>query len=140
VGELGFRSTVDSSLAAVLVGSGRHDEAEVIARDVLSYATEDDFDPHSRARWVLARVFAARGELEEAERLAREAVGLVEPTDYLEARAETLLGLGDVLERAGRVAEAAEAVLAATELYERKGDLVMSGRARAHLERLRAPA
>jgi mannose/cellobiose epimerase-like protein (N-acyl-D-glucosamine 2-epimerase family) len=74
---------------------------------------------------------ARRGDLEEGERLAREAVALAEETDMLSAHAGALLALADVLALGGREARAElEEALA---LYERKGNLVMAERTRARL-------
>ena len=66
--------------------------------------------------------------------LAREAVAIAEPTDFLFLQAWALIGLGEVLERAGKRDEA-EAVLAdAVQICERKGFVVGAQRARAARE------
>jgi hypothetical protein len=57
----------------------------------------------------------------EAERSAREAVAILEPTDALRWRGEALTDLAQVLETAGRLDEAAAARPQALERYERKG-------------------
>jgi hypothetical protein len=43
-----------------------------------------------------AKVLAARGERDEAERLAREAVELAERTDFLNLRGDALANLAEV--------------------------------------------
>jgi ATP/maltotriose-dependent transcriptional regulator MalT len=85
-----------------------------------------------RMRWrrARARVLARRGELEAAERLAREALELVAGTDALNDHADTLLDLAEVLRLAGRGEQAARAVGEAIVLYERKENVAMATQAR----------
>jgi tetratricopeptide (TPR) repeat protein len=137
IGELGFRSTVASMLADVLVRRGRSSEAERLLEEVAATAASDDVDPQARWRTVKARILTERGEQAEAERLAREAVALVEPTDYLLLRAEVFSALADVLARGGRRDEAVVAQERAVAELERKGDIVGAGRARERLAELR---
>ena len=87
------------------------------------------------ARQAVAR----RGELEEGERLAREAVALAEETDMLNAHGDALLDLAEVLAlaRKGRARRSSSRRYA---LYERKGNLVMAERTRSKLAELAAPA
>jgi tetratricopeptide (TPR) repeat protein len=138
IGETGFRSTLASMLADVLVELGREEEAEAVLDEVERVAQADDVDPQARMRAVRARLLASRGLFEEAELLAREAVELYAKTDYLEMRGEMLGALASVLEVAGRREEAAGALRAALELYERKGAVVLSRRTRDRLAGLEA--
>jgi hypothetical protein len=85
-------------------------------------------------RQVRGKVLARRGELEEGERVAREAVALAAETDMLNAHAAALLDLADVLALAGRDAQAE--LDQAHALYERKGNLVMAERTRSRLAEL----
>ncbi len=121
IGETGFRSTVGTLLAHALVEAGRTEEAEQVLDETESFVQADDFDPQARLRSVRALILAARGETDEAERLAREAVDLVEPTDYLEMRADALVALATVLESANKETEARDARARALALYEQKG-------------------
>jgi Flp pilus assembly protein TadD len=82
-----------------------------------------------------ARILAARGQLGEAEQLARAAVALAARTDFLNQHGDALLELAVVLAEAGRTTEARAAVDQALGLYERKGNLVSAARAREWLER-----
>jgi hypothetical protein len=66
-------------------------------------------------------VLARKGESAEAERLARRAIELLEPTDTLTGKAEALLNLAEVLKLAGRHGESASAAHEAAELYLAKG-------------------
>ncbi len=136
LGETGFRSTVGGQLAEVLWLQGRDTEAERLLREVREIAAADDVEPQMRWRAVLARILARRGEHGDAERLAREAVALVEATEYLDSHAGTLMALADVLRLAGRLDEGVAAVEQALALYERKGNVVVAVRSRALLEEL----
>jgi tetratricopeptide (TPR) repeat protein len=80
-------------------------------------------------------VLAAQGDVEQAERLAREAVALAARTDYLEEHADALMTLAEVLRRAGWAAEATPALEEALRLYERKDNTVLAARAREALAR-----
>lgn len=138
IGETGFRSSVGAFLADVLMRQGRSLEAERLVEEVAETAAPDDFAPQAQWRAVKARILAERGEQDEAERLARKAVALVEPTDYLLLRAEVFSALADVLALGGRLDEAVAAQQRAVAELERKGDVVGAGRARERLEELRA--
>jgi tetratricopeptide (TPR) repeat protein len=92
---------------------------------------------------VRAKTLARRGKLEDAEKLAREAVKLSADTDALNMRAQVLMSLTEVLAAADRAEEAAECAGCAVHLYEAKGNVVMAERIRARLAELRpslAPA
>jgi len=88
---------------------------------------------------LLARILAARGQLAEAEELSRAAVTLAARTDFLNQHGDALLELAGVLAEVGRTREARAAVDEALGLYERKGNLIASARARQQLERLPNP-
>jgi tetratricopeptide (TPR) repeat protein len=128
LGETGFRSTVGTFLAEALERLGRDDEAEVVLRECEAIAQGEDFDPQARLRYVRARMLARRGNFKEAERLAREAVAIMAPTDYLDTKGHAYVALADVLASAGRSAEAAQALAEAAALFERKGDLISTAR------------
>jgi class 3 adenylate cyclase/tetratricopeptide (TPR) repeat protein len=136
MGERGWLSTQAGELGHVLCTLGRHDEAEEWARKSRELGGSDDIMTQMIWRQVLARVRANRGQVEEAERLAREAVDYGERTDMLVARGAAHLDLAEVLEAGGRRDEALEEVVKALELFERKGDLPMVGQVRAHRDRL----
>jgi tetratricopeptide (TPR) repeat protein len=133
IGETGFRSTVGTMLAEALLCSGREAEAEGVLDEVETFAAPDDFDPQARMRWVRALVLSRRGEPEEAERLAREAVGIVAETDYLEVTADAYLALARVLDAVGKSDEAQPAWRKALELYERKGVVPRVAEVKEHL-------
>jgi class 3 adenylate cyclase/tetratricopeptide (TPR) repeat protein len=133
LGETGYRSTVGTILAEALRVAGRAEEAEAVLDEVETLAAVNDFDPQARLRWVRALILVRRGEMEEAERLAREAVAIVEATDYIDARGDALAALAEVLDVAGRRAEAVKEWQAALGCYERKGNVVRAAQVREHL-------
>jgi siroheme synthase len=69
---------------------------------------------------------ARSGELEEGERLGREAVAIASATDVLQLRAQALADLAEVLRLAGRPRESAAALEEAIRLCEEKGNVVMA--------------
>ena len=77
-----------------------------------------------------ARILARRGALEEAERLALEAVDLVRSSDFLNLKAATLLALADVLRQADRRDEAAALGAEALALLDAKGNRALADRVR----------
>jgi tetratricopeptide (TPR) repeat protein len=136
MGETGFRSTVGGVLANVLVLCGRDDEAERVADEVSAMADPQDFDPQVRVCHVRASLFARRGDLAAAEEAAREALAILEPTDYVEVAADTYATLAEVMRIAGRFDRATEAASRALALYEQKENAVMAGKVRAFLDEL----
>jgi tetratricopeptide (TPR) repeat protein len=140
IGDTGARCTVDAMLADVLFDRGRLDEAAALARESRDITAADDLDAQPRWRATLAKVLAARSEYAEAERLAREAVALVEPIDLLLVKAGSFDALGAVLATAGNPHEARVALERAIALHEQKGNVVSARRSRAALNGLGAPS
>ncbi|HET9437891.1 MAG TPA: adenylate/guanylate cyclase domain-containing protein [Gaiellaceae bacterium] len=134
IGEVGLRATVDPILASVVQRQGRDEEADQLIEECRGLGSADDFDAQSRWRAVLARVLARRGDLEAAEELAREAVAIVEPTDFIGLQADTHDALGHVLSRAERRDEARGALQRAIALHEQKGNVVAAARSRRALD------
>jgi class 3 adenylate cyclase/tetratricopeptide (TPR) repeat protein len=132
-GNEGFQSTSVLCLAEAVAAQGRFVEAEELAERGRSLTGQDDAIAQMQWRNVMAMVLAARGELEEAERLDREAVEIGDRTGWINERGDAWMKLADVLREAGKDDEAAGAFRAAVELYERKGSLVGAERARQQL-------
>jgi len=130
MGETAFLSTLAADLGRTLVEQGRYDEAMAQAERARSLCSEDDLSVQADWRGVSSRVLARRGQIEEAERLAREAVAICEHTDFVDWRAVWLMDLADVQTFAGRAAEARGTFARALELFEKKEDLVMASRVR----------
>ena len=78
-----------------------------------AWAAPDDIASQVPQLAARAHVLAARGELERAEAAAREAVRLSERSDDICQRGDALVDLAAVLDRAGRVSDAAAALRAA---------------------------
>jgi class 3 adenylate cyclase/tetratricopeptide (TPR) repeat protein len=134
MGERGLRSEMTANLARALAAQGRDDEAVEQAGRSDELAVKDDLYAQVERRGPLATVLARRGRLEEAERLAAEAVTLGADSDMLGMQAAALLDLAGVLRLAGRGAEAAPLARQALALAERKGHRVAAAQARALLD------
>jgi tetratricopeptide (TPR) repeat protein len=132
IGELGNFMWLSALTAQALLDLDRDAVAEDWLDRGLETAPSEERQPQILARHVRGRLLARRGELEEGERLAREAVALAGETDMLNAHADALIDLAEVLAHAGRNPRA-ELELAFA-LYERKGNLVMAERTRSLAE------
>jgi class 3 adenylate cyclase/tetratricopeptide (TPR) repeat protein len=132
-GEQSWLSTGACWYAEALYELGRVDEADEWARKGLELADFDDMATQVLARQVLGRVLARRGEHSEAERIAREAVALVDATDAVTTQGDARVCLAEVHELAGRRDEATTELRAALERYERKGAVVLAEGVRRRL-------
>jgi tetratricopeptide (TPR) repeat protein len=127
-------------LAAVLYDDGRDEEAarfHALAEAVVGRSDGERYiGAYPEPFWITlqAKLHARRGELDAAVALAADAVRESRRSDGLEAQADALLGLADVLRLSGRADEGLPRVREALELYERKGILPAVGRTRALLE------
>jgi class 3 adenylate cyclase/tetratricopeptide (TPR) repeat protein len=137
-GERGFASTVVGLLADVHIQLGRWDDAEREALLAREMAPTDDVDAQARGMRAQARVLAHRGETSKALGLVREAVAMVEPTDYLELRGETYADLAEVLSAAGDTDGAASALRESLRNYEEKQAAAPAARIGARLDQLGA--
>jgi tetratricopeptide (TPR) repeat protein len=135
-GDEGHKSTAAGNLALALCELGRFDEAERYAAIARSVAAEDDIASQVTGRQAHALVLAARGELEEAEQLAREAVELFADAECPDFEGDVWMDLARVLRMAGKHAEAEQAAHEALTLYERKGNRPSSATVRTFLQEL----
>jgi ATP/maltotriose-dependent transcriptional regulator MalT len=117
--------------ARTLAACGRDDEAFEQTRLSESVASAGDVITEASWRAVRAEVLARRGELDAAERLAREAVRMADETDLLPMRGDVHASLAAVLELAGRLDEATEECGIARGLYEAKGAVAAAERLEA---------
>jgi tetratricopeptide (TPR) repeat protein len=138
LGQLAELSTAAGGLAQAQYELGLLEDAEKSADRAAELGAPDDATTQMLWRQTVAKVLARRGELAEAERLAREAVAIGAKTDMLNAQADADADLGEVLVLAGRAEEAAEAFERALSRYEAKENVVMAGRARERLAELGA--
>jgi class 3 adenylate cyclase/tetratricopeptide (TPR) repeat protein len=133
IGELSWFSTVAGILAEAVYVQGRYDEVESYLRLCEEVAGSEDAYSQSLLRSVRAKLLARRGEAAAAEELGRQAVAVVEPTDFLFGRCFALLSLGETLQLVDRLQEARAVLQDAVDLCERKGFTVGADRARALL-------
>jgi ATP/maltotriose-dependent transcriptional regulator MalT len=128
IGDVDVRQTLAAYLAAVLVEEGSLGDAEELASYAESHSWEDDIVTQVMWRVARAQIQAHTGEVAKAEQLAREAVDLAAPTDFLDLQATALLALARVLREAGSP-EAASVAGQAKAVYKRKGNIVGARRA-----------
>jgi hypothetical protein len=82
---------------------------------------------------VRAKVLAQTGKIEDARRLAMEAVEVLEHTDGLLYQADALVDRSEMLARTGDPSGAWTALVEALRLYELKGNVVAAESTRASL-------
>jgi class 3 adenylate cyclase/tetratricopeptide (TPR) repeat protein len=126
IGDVHNRPTLAAYLAAVLAQEGRSADAVQFARFAESHSWESDI-----VTQVMWRVASA--QVQGSERLAREAVELAAPTDFLDLQATALLALARVLQGAGS-SDAAGVAAQAQAVYELKGNIVGTGWAKELVE------
>jgi class 3 adenylate cyclase/tetratricopeptide (TPR) repeat protein len=131
-----FLSAAAGNLARALYALDRLDEADAWAGRAAELGATNDAETEMLWRQVRAKVLARRGEHDEAQRLASEAVAIGEGTDILNGQGDASADLAEVLSLAGRAEEAAEALEQALERYERKGNVVSAARMRDRLKSL----
>ena len=136
IGEMAWLPTVTGILAEVRLSQGEDGEAEALTAEIEKVAGTEDVYSQVLWRGVRAKVLARRGQLDEAETLAREAVDLVGPTDFLHLHWLARMSLAEVLVLAGRAGEAQPVAAEALRLAEDKQHLVRAQRARELLEQL----
>ncbi|MEP7297919.1 MAG: adenylate/guanylate cyclase domain-containing protein [Burkholderiales bacterium] len=134
-GETYVLSTVSAVRARVLREQGRDDDAWAASKLAEGAAIEDDVDAQVQWRSARAPILARRGELAEAEQLAREAVQFASGAEVPLLLAEAHADLAEVLALAGRRDEAVAEYECAAALWARKGDVVSEARARASAAR-----
>jgi predicted ATPase/class 3 adenylate cyclase len=137
MGERAFLPTIAGFLAQALYAQADYDAAERFSRASEQAAAPDDVLSQVLWRTARAKVRARRGQVDAAEALAQEAVRLVDGTDFLNAQADALLDLAEVMTVAGRPAQALDAAEEAASRYERKGNVPALERARAVAAELR---
>ena len=142
--QLSYLESYLALLGRSLCQLGRFDEAEQFGERARALEAEHDaaMEPESWHSWrqVLARVYAYRGELAEAEQLARDAVALSGRNDSLDAQCLALWDLAEVLTAAKRFDEAAAALEQALDCCRRKRNLALAKRLGNRLTELRGEA
>ena len=138
MGDEGHGSTSAAYLAVALCRLGRFDEAEELATIARATGADDDLATQASARSAQALVRSARGEHEEARRLAREAADLYAGAQSPWFQGDTLMVLSEVSRAAGLPEEAAKAARGALAAFERKGHEPGTASARALIDEVSA--
>jgi predicted ATPase/DNA-binding SARP family transcriptional activator len=136
LGEKSHFSSMAQALAVVRYQLGRWDEAEELTHDCEQASRANDVNSAILWRSTRAKLLARKGEQDQAARLAAEAVALAASSDFHQAHADALRDLAETHEIAGRHAQAPQAINAAIDLYELKGNTIAAKKARAELHTL----
>jgi hypothetical protein len=134
IGETAVLSTLAAMQAKALYLLGRLDEMATAIALAQQKGAPNDIATQAEWRYVAAMAAADAGRPEEAERLIREAVAMVEPTDFLELRGDTFEALARVEARAGRAEGWAAALDRSLAEHERKGNRMSAQHIRDLLE------
>jgi class 3 adenylate cyclase/tetratricopeptide (TPR) repeat protein len=126
---------VAAILAEALTDVGQDDEAWELA-EVARKESGDYLHVLPHVRIAQAIVLARRGQLEEAERKAREGVSSQRATEFVWGTADSLMALGEVQRLAGKRVEAEASIRESLAIYEEKGILPLAERARSKLAQL----
>ena len=127
---------LSSMHAHALYALGRYDEAGRAAAEGWDPQAQD-FASNAICASARAMVTARRGAFEDAENVAREAMAMIDQGDFINDQADARMALAEVLQLAGRVPDAAEAVREALDRYRRKGNVTQAAIAEARLAELR---
>ena len=106
---------------------GRFDEADEFATIARTMGADDDLATQASARSAQALVRSARGEHDEARRLAREAVDMYAGAQSPWFHGNALMTLAEVSRAAGVSEEAAEAARGALAAVRAEGQRAGSG-------------
>jgi class 3 adenylate cyclase/tetratricopeptide (TPR) repeat protein len=133
MGNVVIQSTTALDLAESLFRQGRIDETAGFVEIGEQLSASDDVFNQVKILVLKAGLSMARGDLTDAEVIARKSVAAASATDFLDLAAGAWLNLAAVLRAAGNT-EAGAAASEAHKLFRQKGNLVGAKRARAFLE------
>jgi tetratricopeptide (TPR) repeat protein len=136
-GDAWFLCGVAAELADALWLQERDGEALELTRLSEALVAEDVLVAQMMWRGARAKVLARRGDGEEAERLAREGVTIIEETEYVLYQADAYTDLAEVLRLRDRVDEAIATAEKARLLYEQKGSTAAVRKLQAFVDGLR---
>ncbi|MDQ3880392.1 MAG: hypothetical protein M3295_04895, partial [Chloroflexota bacterium] len=137
-GDLAHLSSVLALQAESVTAQGRHEEALALTEEAERATLSGDVDAEVNWMRVRGKTLARLGRHYEAVEFADGAAEKARPTDYLDLLASAALDRGEVMELAGRRADAVLAVQEALAAFERKGHRVGVAAARARLDALDA--
>jgi hypothetical protein len=135
-----YSAYVRAQLARVVQEQGRDAEALELLDQAEQEGTGENIRFQLQWRTARAKVLASRGERAAAARLAREAGAIVTATDNVNAQADALVDLAEVLRGGVDEPEAAAALETAVALCQEKGNTLSAGRARDALATVAAQA
>jgi tetratricopeptide (TPR) repeat protein len=122
---------VAHGLAQAMCAQGRYKQAiELVSPG------EKELLQRASGNIVRGKALAGLGRLEEAERLVRDAVAVLDRTEMVIQQARAHSSLAEIMRTGGRPAEAVEHAGEAVRLLEQKGAVVLARRARALLAEL----
>jgi class 3 adenylate cyclase/tetratricopeptide (TPR) repeat protein len=121
MGEVGRMSNLAAGLADALLDQGRIDEAAEVVDLARSSALEDDASAQGTWRMAAARLLMNRGETDEAVRVARESMAIMESLQELVTLPDLLIRQAEVFRGAGHDEEARGALRRAVEVSRLKG-------------------
>jgi predicted ATPase/class 3 adenylate cyclase len=124
-------STVAALLGAAAYAQGRYEDADQLTGLGEATAPKEDVASQILLHGTRAKVLARKGQLENAERLARDTVALAADTDALTVHGDALMNLAEVFRLVDKEDEAIPIVEEARVLYEAKGNVVLAARAEA---------
>ena len=133
MGEHNYIFTVAGYLAEAIYRQGRLEDAQTFARICEEHAPPDDLTSQVLWRSVRAKVLAQQGRAEDAEILIHDAVQMMRTTDWLDGLGLALIDQAEVLELAGKIEAARDVAQQAVNTFERKGNVVSAGHARARV-------
>jgi hypothetical protein len=133
MGDRAFLASTAAMLAQAIYAQGRYGDAERFCDVSRSMAADDDVATQVMWRGVQAKILARRGRTEEADRLARAAVGIAEQTDWPTHHGDALIDPAQVLRLRGESVESEAIARQGIDLFERKGNLVSAAAARSLL-------
>lgn len=127
------------SLAEIYLARGDLVGAAEYAEQAVAALSGEDQVPYATHRVTLARVRAAQGRAEEAERLFAEGLGILgaEEQEYRFDHAVSLLKYGDALRTMSRMARAREVLQEARDLFSRVGATNFAQETQMHLDAIR---
>ncbi len=102
MGEKYLLSTIGGLLGQTLYAIGRIDEVDELGRLAQDLATEDDVDTQALWRCIRGKLLALGGAHDEGEKLVREALEILSPTDAVLLKYGALLDLAEVQRLARR--------------------------------------
>jgi DNA-binding SARP family transcriptional activator len=132
-GDRAYLATRRAMLADVLYRTASYDAAAEHARAAQSGSTTDDIATEWLWRSVEARLAARAGDAARADRLIGAAEDMLAGTEAVVLQGRCLLHAAEVLSLTGRMRDAVAAVEKAVRVFEKKGDIVETGAARAFL-------